>query len=68
MVWDLGLTTLPPRKFIPILMVDILYDLIVGNIHQWFIHTKEVHILHNMFVGRIAVLMMVMVEVVLVLG
>ena len=32
-VWDLGPTTLPPRNLIVELMVEILCDIKVGNIH-----------------------------------
>ena len=67
-VWDLGPPTLPPRKFIVGLMVSVLCDIIVGNIHLRVIHTKKGNILHHIFVGGIIVLLLVMIEVVLVLG
>ena len=67
-VWDLGTPTLPTRKLIVGLVVAIFFYLRVGNIHPWFIHTKNVPILHHILWGIIILLMMVMVEVLLVLG
>ena len=67
-VWDLGPTTLPPKKLIVGLMVEILWDLRVGNIHTWVIYTNKGPILHHIFGGKTTILRMVMVEVLLVLG
>ena len=67
-VWFLGPPTLPPRKLIFRLMVAILCDLRVCNIHPWVIHTKKGTIIHHIFGGSTIVLILVMVEVVLILG
>ena len=67
-VWDLVPLTLPPIKLVFGLMVYILCDIRVGNIHPWVFHTNEGHIIHHILLGSIIVILLVMVEVILVLG
>ena len=66
-VWVLVPPTLPHRKLMFGLMMEILCYIRVGIIHPGVIYTRTGPIIHQILGGRIIMVLLVMVDVVLVL-
>ena len=66
-LWVLRPPTLPPIKWIVVLIVVIFFLQLVGNIHIGFIHTKTVPILRLILEVSIVIVIAEVLEVFLVL-